>query len=399
MNNNRLRNELKDKNILYITHDYITFTKDQIETLSPNLNNIYVLPRYNRITDLSKVLPIKRLKIRGKDNIINPSALPLNIQVIPTPVVYFSGDSQYKKAGEKHYKAVEKILKKGKIEIDLIHSHFVWSSGYVGLKLKEKYGLPLIITAHGYDIYDIPFRDLEWRMKITSILNSADYIITVSNSNLGFIRKLDIRTPVKVIPNGFKKEVFFPRDKVKCQNELGLPKDKRIILTVGNLLEVKGHRYLIDAMAKIVGQRKDVLAVIIGAGKLEAKLHRQISDSNLKNHVILAGKRPHSEIPLWMNACDLYVQPSLDESFGVVIVEAMACGKPVVGTRTGGIPEIINNEKVGILVEPKNGDKLAFAVEKALFVKWDAQKLVDNSRQYTWDNIAKKILDTYCLTI
>ena len=92
---------------------------------------------------------------------------------------------------------MNKIIQKEKIEFDLIHAHFIYPSGYVGAKLKERYDKPLIITGHGHDVYDLPFRDAEWNAKIKGILNKADHIITVSKSNYYILTRTFSVTNIK----------------------------------------------------------------------------------------------------------------------------------------------------------------------------------------------------------
>ena len=386
---------VKSNKLLVISHSYNRFQKDQIECLSSYLDSVYVLVRCNPIAEISSYIPISALDPFKLDSKIDITDKPSNIEVYPTPIMYAPFDSQYKKLGEKHFRAVEKAIKKNNIKFDLVHSHFIWSSGYVGAKLKEKYGVPFIVTAHGYDVYDLPFRDAEWKEKIEYVLNAADYIITVSNSNLECIEKLNVETPVKVLPNGFRNDLFYPRDSNECKKTLNLPFDKNMILTVGNLVEIKGHKYLIEAMQKVVKHRKDVLCIIVGSGGLKGKLERQIRKAGLENHIKLVGGRPHDEIPIWMNACDLFVLPSLRESFGVVQIEAMVCRKPVVATHNGGSEEIIIFEDYGLLCEPANPDELAEKILIALDKEWDCDKIKEYAEQFTWGNITEEIVAVY----
>jgi glycosyltransferase involved in cell wall biosynthesis len=175
-----------------------------------------------------------------------------------------------------------------------------------------------------------------------------------------------------------------------------LPINKKVILSVGNLAEVKGHRYLIEAMQKISTYRKDVFCVIIGTGSLEKNLKKQIKISGLQDYVILAGKKSHNEIPLWINACDFFVLPSLNEGNPTVMFECLGCGKPFIGTKVGGIPEIIISEDYGYLVEPRNVHDLVKNIEMALNKKWDEEKIVNYAEQYRWENITKQIQHIYC---
>jgi len=314
---------------------------------------------------------------------------------MPTPLSYLPLDTSYKSLGEKHFKAVEKAIQHHHKIFDLVHTHFTWSAGYVGARLKEEYGVPFVVTAHGYDIYTLPFKDDEWREKIEYVLNTADHIITVSKSNLACINKLNVPTPVTLIPNGFRGDHFYPRDSSECRKVLTLPLDKKIILTVGILESVKGQMYLVEAVHEIMKQGKDVLCVIVGMGREKRALEKQIRTLGIEEHVMLIGGKPHAKIPLWINASDVFVLPSLNEGNPTVMFEALGCGKPFVGTRVGGIPEIISSDEYGLLVEPADAGDLSDKIMIALDREWDQKRILAYAEQFTWQNISKEILRTY----
>lgn len=386
---------LEKSDILFIAHSYSNFQKESINSTSKYFNKCSVLVEYNPITKISEYINISYLRQFNLNYKIDLVDTPPNVNVWPTPILYAPLDSQYKKIGEKHLKAVENKIHKNNINFNLVHAHFTWSAGYVGAKLKEKYGVPFVVTAHGYDIYLLPFKDNEWKNKIEYVLNSADHIITVSNSNADCIKKLNTNVPVTVIPNGYRSNLFYPIDTLKCREFLRLPLDKKIILAVGNLVEVKGHKYLIESIKRIIGSRKDIQCYIIGWGKLQRKLKKQIAAAGIQDYVKLLGGKPHNEIPLWMNACDVFVLPSLRESFGVVQIEALATGKPVVATFNGGSEEIIVSEDYGLLVNPGNSYELARNIEVALNKEWNTEKILTYAQKYQWENISKQIQEIY----
>ena len=255
--------------------------------------------------------------------------------------------------------------------------------------------MPFVVTAHGQDIYELPFKDAEWRKTIEYVLNTADAIITVSRSNLECIRKLDVGTPVHVIPNGFKEDLFCPKEMSECRKVLGLPLDRKIILSVGIYEEVKGQKYLIEAVSKIIPDRKDILCVLIGFGTQRQVLEKQIRALGLEEHILLAGKKPHNEIPLWINACDFFVLPSLNEGNPTVLFETLGCGKPFVGTKVGGVPEILTSESYGLLVNPADTEDLKEKILMALDRTWDREAILSYAEQFTWENNAKKIREVY----
>lgn len=381
--------------MLVICDAYRSFQKDPIDSVSNKFKNIFVFVRYNPISEISNYVHIPSLYVHRLSSKIDLTNKPSNISLHPTPVLYLPTDSQYKKLGEKHFKYVDSLIQKNKLQFDLVHSHFTWSSGYVGAKIKEKYGVPFIVTAHGYDIYKLPFKDKEWKSKIEYVLNSADSIITVSKSNLECIKKLDVTTSVNVLPNGYKQDLFYPMDSHECRKLLDFPIDKKIILTIGNLEEVKGHKYLIESISNVVKHRRDFVCLIVGVGKLEKKLDRQIRSANLQDCIKLIGSKPHNEIPLWINACDIFVLPSLREGNPTVLVECLGCGKPFVGTKVGGIPEIIVSDEYGLLVKPGNSNELAEKILKALDRVWDSNRIYEYAGKFSWSKISKKLVDIY----
>lgn len=380
--------------MIVLSDHYLTFVKDQVESVSDMFSHIHVLVRYNPIAEISTYFPIDRLKPFRKTSLIDLGGKPENISVHLIPVWFLPFDCEYKSLGERYFRIVEAYIKRHNISGHLIHAHFVWPNGYVATRLKEKYGNHCVITAHGYDIYDLPFRDDEWRNLIKDVLDQADAIVSVSASNLECINKLETRTPVFVIPNGYRRDIFFPQDKQECRKKLGLPQDRKIILSIGNLVEEKGQKYLISAMAQLIKKHSDILCVIIGRGALKKDLQNQIKSLGLEVYITLAGGRSHPEIPLWLNACDLFVIPSIRESFGVVQIEAMACGKPVVATINGGSEEIITSVS-GILVESCNEVALADAIECGLDKKWDVNKILEQSKKFSLANVSKILANLY----
>jgi glycosyltransferase involved in cell wall biosynthesis len=260
----------------------------------------------------------------------------------------------------------------------------------VSLIVKKK----LIVTFH----HSNTKRFVRKHKKIVGfVFNRADRFILVSNfQKKVFAETFSNTDKIRVIPNGYHQWLFKPHDMLSTRKELGLPTDKKIIVNVAHLEEYKGQKYLVEAMKNILAKRNDVMLYIIGQGSLKKSLQSLINDYGLQNNIVLAGgNKPSEEIPLWMNASDVFALPSLSESFGIVQIEAMACGKPVVATYNGGSEEVVVNEKLGILVEPKDADGLAKAILKALDKGWDKDYILNYAEQFTWDKIAEKTMEVY----
>jgi glycosyltransferase involved in cell wall biosynthesis len=387
---------MEKSNLLIISHMYATFVKDQVDQMAPHFQNIFVLVRTNPIAEISRIIPISYLIPFSVAQKIDLSKKPENVFVFQTPVLYLPTAAGYEKLGRNHLKSVEKVIQKNFLKFDIIHAHFTWSAGYVGSELRDKYGVPFIITAHGMDIYDLPFTNPFYKDQITRILNNADHIITVSRNNLASIEKLGIKKPVSVILNGFDDHRFFPMDQITCRQALGLPHDKKILVNVAKLYDViKGHEILIRAMTEVHKKKDDVVCYIVGDGELRSSLEKLIAELHLEQSVKIVGAKPHQQIPLWINAGDIFVLPSLNEGNPTVMFECLGCAKPFIGTRVGGIPETITSDTYGLLSEPGNVQELAGNILSALDRQWDHTAISEYAKQFTWEEISQEIIAIY----
>jgi glycosyltransferase involved in cell wall biosynthesis len=197
------------------------------------------------------------------------------------------------------------------------------------------------------------------------------------------------------VSNGFLSSLFYEKDINEARDKLGLPKGMKIITTIGSLEKIKGQKYLISAIKLLKQKREDFFCLIIGIGSMFNTLQKQIDDLNLSKCIILTGRKSHTDLVDWINASDLFVLSSLSESFGVVQIEAMACGKPVVATRNGGSDEIIVSDDVGYLCDTSNPDDLAEKIELALNKEWNKDKISRYAQNYTWEESVEKILNIY----
>ena len=272
---------------------------------------------------------------------------------------------------------------------DLINAHWLFPDGVAAVRCAKELNFPIMLTAHGCDINLYPEYYLR-KIQIRNALQKSDRISVVSPMQKQKVVALGIpEQKVQFIPNGVDHDQFTPMDQESCRKQLGLPLHARIILFVGNLVPVKGLEYLLDAVAQIHATHQDLFVAIVGDGALRQTLIRKTQDLNLTGLIKFFGAKHHDEIPLWMNACDLFCLPSLREGWPCVIMEAIACGKPVVASRVGGVPEIIN-EQNGYMAEAQDINQLAQAIEKALQRSWDSQDIRDNLLGLSWKASAEK---------
>lgn len=384
----------KDKTILYIVHNYNSFQKDPIEEIAKNFKKVYVLVRYKPISKIARYIPFKWLKKYDDKYVIDLSNKPENVEVIKTPVWYLPFGIFYKWLGELHFRAVNRVIKRRKIKFDLVHCHFLWSSGYVGKKLKEKYKKPFIVTGHGFDVYQLPFESTFWKNKIISILHSADKVITVNENNRKILFNFGMKN-IEVLGNSFNSRIFYPIYKKDSRKKLGIKSTTKVLLSVGNLEKIKGHKYLIEAVNLLKDEYPDLHCYIIGGGSLYGELKSLINSLDLQENVFLVGPLLHDKINIWINACDVFVFPSLEESFGIVQLEAFACGKPIVATKNEGSKEIIISKDYGYLCGIEDSKDLATKIQKTLNKKWERSKIISYSGTFDQENINRKLLSLY----
>jgi len=278
--------------------------------------------------------------------------------------------------------AFMKRLKK-KFDFDIIDAHFVYPDGLAGVLLGKALGKKVIVTARGTDINWYPqFRII--RKLIQWTLKRADFIISVSNSLKEEIIKLGISVEkIKVIPNGVDTNTFFMAPKKKSE---------KIILSIGNLLETKGFRFLIEALSLI--RRKDVSLFIIGEGSYRGKLERLIKKFNLEDRVKLLGIKPQKELYKWYSMADVFCLTSLREGRPNVVLEALACGTPVVTMDKWDLSDFVNEDR-GILLDSYKPEIIAESIEKALKKKWDRENISSAVENFSWDRTAESVYEIF----
>ena len=288
------------------------------------------------------------------------------------------------------------LLKKHReSKYDIVHAHMAAPAGFAGVLAAIISKRPILITCHGSDIHTYPrYRYL--RFMVRYVLKHAQQVIFVSNSLLETaIREGFSYRRASVIHNGVDQSRFISADKEVHREKLGLACGDKVVLFIGNLRPVKGLIFLIRAIANLRKRIESVQLVLVGKGELAGELKRQALVLGIERHVRFVGQIPRAEIPSWINACDVFCLPSINEGFPTVIPEVLSCGRPVVASKVGGIPEIITSHFQGILVPPQNSEKLAHALTEALDTVWDSVLIRDSVSGYSWEKIAAKHMAVY----
>ena len=280
------------------------------------------------------------------------------------------------------FRAFRQIVTQG-FRPDIIHAH-VYASGIPAVIIGKLYQVPVVITEQwsAFPMKILPRLEV---LKARLAFRYAKIVLPVSQALQGAIENYGIRAKFQVIPNVFDPTVFFP-SKINYNNEKS---DIKHMLFVGLLVPIKGLPYLFQALAKLKFSRDDWHLDIIGDGPEKAEYERSITELKIKDEVAFHGLKSKREVAEFMRKCDFYIQPSLYETFGAVLIEAMACGKPVIATNAGGPKEFIN-KKNGILVPSKDINALLKAINYMLnhYQNFSPEEI----SQYAKENFSYKIV-------
>ncbi|WP_421381508.1 glycosyltransferase [Bacillus salacetis] len=309
----------------------------------------------------------------------------------------------FKHTGQFMYKAVEDLVSKLHKEqnFDLIHTHVALPDGAAAYRLSKKLNLPYVLTIHGQDLQKTVHKNEACRREIGKAIENAERLILVSNKLARLKDKFypEINTPVSVIFNGVNK-FFLQKDVVESKGESYFSTEGPKLLSVSNLYTEKGIEDNIRAVKELTKKYKTLEYIIVGKGYDEDRLKNLVSDLGLTNHIRFIGAKKNNEVKQIMRQCDIFTMPSTNESFGVVYIEAMACGKPVIGCYGQGIEDIVEHGKTGFMVNPHSPDEIVQVCEE-LLTDDDYRAEVGNEaynvvlKRFTWEIAAKEIVTVY----
>ncbi|MFW5988459.1 MAG: glycosyltransferase family 4 protein, partial [bacterium] len=282
---------------------------------------------------------------------------------------------------------------------DIIHCQHLWVGPFAALQTD----VPYIITAHGTDIKGYK-KDKRYRQIALKGAAGAEKIITISDQVNQDVKKyyfIEDDQLIKIL-NGVDDNLFKPLKINRLELiQKYLPNIKEnpeyLLAFVGKLTDFKGVDLLIKAAEEYEKKFSDIMTLIIGHGELLDDLKKQVEKLNLKN-IYFLGNLPQKELPAFYSSADLSIVPSRVEPFGLVAVEALACGTPVIASRAGGLPDFIN-QKVGRLFKMNDADDLAAKIIEALNNN-DKEKKGNNAAEYalnkfSWARVIDEVLDVY----
>ncbi|MGH7268978.1 MAG: glycosyltransferase family 4 protein [Polyangiaceae bacterium] len=260
---------------------------------------------------------------------------------------------------------------------DVLLATWAYPDGCASVLAALACGKPVVVKVHGSDV-NVVLKTRAARSIASRILPLADAIVAVSRPLAGQIVHLGVPPDrVHFVENGVDGSMFYPRDRDAARRKLDVPSDARVILFVGRLEPQKGIDELLRAFSRVREGAPDALLVLIGSG-VSCDRVRAIAARDPSGAIRVVGARPHDEIAEWMGACDVLTLPSWAEGTPNVILEALASGRPVVATRVGGIPDILSDQRSGIVVSARDANALAQALASA----------IESGREGKWDPAA-----------
>lgn len=274
-------------------------------------------------------------------------------------------------------------------KVSVINAHWLIPMGFTACLTKLVTRVPVLVTVHGGDVFSLRSGVMA-RLKTWS-LKQADAVVVNSSATYEEAKKLCAGKEYPIIPMGVDIEELTPRQK-KARNE----GDPLRLLFVGRLSEEKGVQYLLEAVSHIAETEKNIHLTIAGSGPKEASLKEQVHQLKLEDHVTFVGWVAHDKFPELFSEHDVFVGPSIvsdkgwQEAFGLVFAESLALNTPVIGTRTGGIKDIVHDGKNGLLVAPRDSDALANAITRFI----DSPELItvltlgareDIKKRFSWE--------------
>jgi L-malate glycosyltransferase len=272
-------------------------------------------------------------------------------------------------------KVFRRIIEDGE-HIDLIHAHAYMPAGYCATELGELYNIPVVVTEHSSSLINRSLTPIEIHYLKMCIESSAKFICVGEALKAKIIQITGTDYNIEVIPN-MVSSLFKYKERDKCNN-------KFVFCSVGNLVEGKRFENTIKAFAKAFKGNVNVKLKIIGGGPLFNSLKQQIEYLKMDDQIILLGETSREGVAFQMQESDVFILPSAYETFGIVYIEALACGKPVIATRNGGAEWIINDNN-GVLIEVDNEEQL---VESML-------TMVRNHQRYENEQISRDTFEKF----
>jgi glycosyltransferase involved in cell wall biosynthesis len=278
---------------------------------------------------------------------------------------------------------------------DRIDAHLAYPDGWGAVLLGRLLRVPVSVTLRGHDLNDLPRYPVR-RRQVAWTLRAAGAVFAVADALREAAVALGAPAPrTRTVGNGVDVDRFAPLPRDEARRTVGLAPDGPVVLSVGHLVERKGFHHLVRAFREVVRAHPAARLVILGGpgeeGDATALIRRAVTECGLEERVSFPGVVPNEELAPWYAAADVFCLASGKEGRPNVLLEALACGTPVVATRVWGSPEIVSDDSLGILVESVDAAVLGAALGRALATDWDRDRLATHARGFSWDAAAETV--------
>lgn len=311
---------MKDRNLLIICPSFPDkdnnfywwiFIKEYINSIKKYFNKVYV------ISPVAFWLWITKRERNCNDYTLD------NIEIYYPRFFHFPIKYFRENLWHTHYKKIIKVIDKKNLKFDIIHTHFTYPSWYAWVLLKETFNKALVTTIH--QNRDWFLKEIQsWLKVIIDTYKKSDFLVRVNKIDILTLKKYNENTVT--IVNGYDENKFYSFwDENGFKNKLWIKNHIKVILNVWALENKKNQKTLILSCKELLKTRDDFICYIVWEGSLKNELQNLINNKNLQNHVKLLWSISHNKIPEYMNLADIFVLPSLSESFWVVNIEALAC--------------------------------------------------------------------------
>ncbi len=276
---------------------------------------------------------------------------------------------------------------------DIVNLHYIAENAFFCLAIKKFLKFKFIVNIHGSDIDRCSHRSVFARWLTRKTLKEADCVLSNSDYLLCQAKKIcpEIAVKSRTIANGIDLKRFEITDEYV--------NNSKYILSIGNFSFNKGFDVLIKAFNMVHCKYQDLKLLIIGEGSGKTECEKIASEFGISDSVKFLGRKEFLKIPMFLSGCEIFVLPSRKEAFGMVLLEAMAVGKPIVATSVGGVPEVVKERENAILVEPDSPGNLAEGIIKLIdnpdLIKQFGNKSKEIVKDFTWDKIVDKYIDVY----
>jgi glycosyltransferase involved in cell wall biosynthesis len=288
---------------------------------------------------------------------------------------------------------------------DILHAHWVLPNGFIGALVARITKVPLAISIPGSDIL-VSEMNFIFRWMARFAFKTANLITTNSSDLRDSAIKIGAKPEkFKLIIYGVDPGIFRPDDSKtkKLRKKLGIKDKETVILTVGRLVYKKGFDILIKSIPLVIKDHSDVKVIIVGEGDLKDDLINLACSLGVREYVLFVGNVMRDEISDYYNMADIFAMPSVMrpvDGLNVCVVEAMSCGKPIIGSNVGGNPLVVQNGKNGFLFNEKNSTQLASCIVKLVTSPFLRKKFGERSREmilkeFNWEKLAQRYINAF----